>query len=186
MGLYIAGSASQTADLIEVNSTTNGANYFTITGIGSVGIYTSIPAVPFHSYGAARIDNSLTLNATTADTKTQRIFAGASTSTSSTSFVTIASITVPTGFTLNLEAKVNGWVSTALNESGKAFGIFYNNAGTAVQVGTTDVVSKYLGVGGNFDIQTSGANVNIVVKSNSGASTWFWKTQFDYLLSQNS
>ena len=185
-GIYIAGSASQTSNLFEIDATTNGSNYLTITGIGSVGIYTSIPAVPFHSYGAARIDNSLTLNATTADTKTQRIFAGASTSTSSTSFVTIASITIPTGFTLNLEAKVNGWVSTALNESGKAFGIFYNNAGTAVQVGTTDVVSKYLGVGGNFDIQTSGANVNIVVKSNSGASTWFWKTQYDYLLSQNS
>ena len=185
-GILVAGGVGQTASLLEVDATLNGVTYFIVTGIGSVGIYTSVPAVPFHSYGAARIDNSLTLNATTADTKTRRIFAGASTSTSSTSFVTIASITVPTGFTLNLEAKVNGWVSTALNESGKAFGIFYNNAGAAVQVGTTDVVSKYLGVGGNFDIQTSGANVNIVVKSNSGASTWFWKTQYDYLLSQNS
>jgi len=186
LGLYIAGSVSQTANLLEIDSVTNGSPYLVVNGVGSVGIYTSTPAAALHSFAAARIDNGLTLNATTADTKTQRIFAGASISTTSTSFVTIASLAIPTGFTLNLEAKINGWVSTTLNESGKAFGVFYNNAGTAVQVGTTDVVSKYLGVGGNFDIQTSGANVNIVVKSNSGITTWFWKTQYDYLLTQNS
>jgi hypothetical protein len=59
MGLYIAGSASQTGDLVEVNATTNGANYFTITGIGSVGIYTNTPSQAFDVNGGARLRSRL-------------------------------------------------------------------------------------------------------------------------------
>jgi hypothetical protein len=59
MGLYIAGSASQTADLVEINATTNGQNYFTITGIGSVGIYTSLPSQQFQVNGNARVTGGI-------------------------------------------------------------------------------------------------------------------------------
>jgi hypothetical protein len=59
MGLYIAGSASQTGDLVEINATTNGANYFTITGIGSVGIYTSVPLYALDINGDARLRGRL-------------------------------------------------------------------------------------------------------------------------------
>ena len=59
MGLYIAGSPSQTGDLVEVNATTNGQNYFTITGIGSVGIYTSVPLYALDINGDARLRGRL-------------------------------------------------------------------------------------------------------------------------------
>jgi hypothetical protein len=59
MGLYIAGSASQTGDLVEVNATANGANYFTITGIGSVGIYTATPTQQLHVSGNVRINGGI-------------------------------------------------------------------------------------------------------------------------------
>jgi hypothetical protein len=59
MGLYIAGSPSQTGDFIEVNATTNGQNYFTITGIGSVGIYTSVPLYALDINGDARLRGRL-------------------------------------------------------------------------------------------------------------------------------
>lgn len=59
MGLYIAGAASQTADLIEVNATTNGVNYFTVTGIGSVGIYTALPSQAIDINGNARFRGAI-------------------------------------------------------------------------------------------------------------------------------
>ena len=59
MGLYIAGSASQTADLVEINATTNGQNYFTITGIGSVGIYTSLPSQQLQVNGNVRVTGGI-------------------------------------------------------------------------------------------------------------------------------
>ena len=59
MGLLINGSTSQTADLLEVNATTTGANFFTITGIGSVGIYTSAPTQALHVRGNARITGGI-------------------------------------------------------------------------------------------------------------------------------
>ena len=59
MGLLINGSTSQTADLLEVNATTTGANFFTITGIGSVGIYTSAPSQALHVRGNARITGGI-------------------------------------------------------------------------------------------------------------------------------
>ncbi len=59
MGLYIAGSPSQTGDLVEINATTNGQNYFTITGIGSVGIYTSVPLYALDINGDSRLRGRL-------------------------------------------------------------------------------------------------------------------------------
>ena len=59
MGLYIAGSVSQTGDLVEVNATTVGRNYFTITGIGSVGIYTNTPSQAFDVNGGTRLRGRL-------------------------------------------------------------------------------------------------------------------------------
>ncbi len=194
-GSGVAWSSSATLGIVTGSGFANQVTFWAtsnqVTGIstfvynGNLGIGTTNPTNLLHVSGTSRIDTALIINSNNTDTFTQRGFAGASTSTASTSFITLATITIPAGYTLNIEAKINGWSSTSLNESGKVFGIFYNDSGTAVQVGTTDVVSKYIGVGGNFDIQTSGSNANIVVKSNSGISSWNWSTQYDYLLSRN-
>ena len=71
MGLYIAGSASQTGDLVEVNATTTGQNYFTITGVGSVGIFTNTPSQAFDVNGAARLRGRLFDGNNTSGTQNQ-------------------------------------------------------------------------------------------------------------------
>jgi len=59
IGVYIAGSASQTGNLFKIDSTTNGSAYFVTTGIGSVGIYTSVPTQPLHVQGNVRITGGI-------------------------------------------------------------------------------------------------------------------------------
>jgi hypothetical protein len=148
------------------------------------GIGTASPQTSLHVLGTARIDGSLIINANITDTKNQRIFAGANTTTTSTSFIGISSIFVPVGFSLSIDGKANGYASGNLNESGKFFASYYNN-GTLNQVGNSDVTSKYTGSFGNFDVQGIGSNVTMVVKSDPGANLWYWGVSYDYLLTQN-
>ena len=169
----------------------NNANQ--ITGIstfvfvnGNIGIGTAIPQQTLHTIGTARIDGSLILNSNSTDTKTQRIFAGASSSTISTSFITVASISVPTGYQLSIEGKANGWFSTTLNEAGTFFGVYFNVIGIASAVGSVDIMSKYTGSSGNFSLNVSGTNVQIQVKADLSSNLWLWKTQYDYLITQNT
>jgi len=181
----VTGSAS--ANQISYWNNTNqitGISTFVIVN-GNIGIGTVSPQQPLHTIGTARFDGTLILNSNSTDTKTQRIFAGASSSTTSTSFVTVASINVPTGYQLSIEGKANGWFSTTLNEAGTFFGVFFNSIGITSIVGTTDIMSKYTGSSGNFTLSASGANVQIQVKSDSVINLWLWKTQYDYLLTQN-
>jgi len=185
MGLYIAGSASQTADLLEVNATTNGVNYFTITGIGSVGVNTASPTSILHVNGDLRNDGRIILNSNNANLVNQRIFAGINSSINQTSFVGIASINIPLGYQLTIEGKINGWFSSSLNESGRFFAVFNNSIGIASLVGLTDITSKFVGSSGNFDIQAQGTNAVIVTKSNNTANMWLWKASYDYLITQN-
>jgi len=181
----VTGSAS--ANQISYWNNTNqiaGISTFVIVN-GNIGIGTVSPQQPLHTIGTARFDGTLILNSNSIDTKTQRIFAGDSSSTTSTSFVTVASINVPTGYQLSIEGKANGWFSTTLNEAGTFFGVFFNSIGITSIVGTTDIMSKYTGSSGNFTLSASGANVQIQVKSDSVINLWLWKTQYDYLLTQN-
>ena len=152
----------------------------------NIGIGTAAPQQPLHVTGTSRLDGNVIFNSNSTDTKTQRIFAGASTSTNSTSFITVASVNVPTGYQLSIEGKANGWFSTTLNESGKFFGVFFNAIGITSEVSTTDITSKYTGSNGNFAVTSSGANVLVQVKADAGTNLWLWKTQFDYLLTQNA
>jgi len=185
MGLYIAGSASQTADLLEVNATTNGVNYFTVTGIGSVGVNTASPTSILHVNGDLRNDGRIILNSNNANLVNQRIFAGINSSINQTSFVGIASINIPLGYQLTIEGKINGWFSSSFNESGRFFAVFNNSIGIASLVGLTDITSKFVGSSGNFDIQARGTNAVIVTKSNNTANMWLWKASYDYLITQN-
>jgi len=59
IGVYIAGFPSQTGNLFEIDATTNGPAYFVTTGIGSVGIYTSVPTQPLHVQGNVRITGGI-------------------------------------------------------------------------------------------------------------------------------
>jgi len=182
----VTGSAS--ANQISYWNNTNqiaGISTFVIVN-GNIGMGTVSPQQPLHAIGTARFDGTLILNSNSTDTKTQRIFAGASSSTTSTSFVTVASINVPTGYQLSVEGKANGWFSTTLNEAGTFFGVFFNSIGITSIVGTTDIMSKYTGSSGNFTLSASGTNVQIQIKSDSVANLWLWKTQYDYLLTQNT
>jgi hypothetical protein len=182
----VTGSAS--VNQISYWNDTNqiaGISTFVIVN-GNIGIGTVSPQQPLHTIGTARFDGTLILNSNSTDTKTQRIFAGAAISTTSISFVTVASINVPTGYQLSVEGKVNGWFSTALNESGTFLGVFFNSIGITSIVGTTDIISKYTGSSGNFTLSASGTNVQIQVKSDSVDNLWLWKTQYDYLLTQNA
>jgi hypothetical protein len=92
MGLYIAGSASQTGDLVEVNATTYGQNYFTITGIGSVGIYTNTPSQALDVNGGTRLRGRLFDNNNTAGSLNQVLISTGSgiawTTSTSTGIVT--------------------------------------------------------------------------------------------------
>jgi len=56
-GLIVAGAASQTANLLEVDLTTNGVTAMVVTGVGSVGVNTATAAYPLHVVGAARVSN---------------------------------------------------------------------------------------------------------------------------------
>jgi hypothetical protein len=58
-GFYLAGQPSQTANLLEIDRITNGSPYFVITGIGSVGIYTSIPTQAFDVSGNVRFRGNI-------------------------------------------------------------------------------------------------------------------------------
>ena len=58
-GILVAGGVGQTASLFEVDATLNGATYFIVTGIGSVGIYTSIPTQAFDINGGVRLRERL-------------------------------------------------------------------------------------------------------------------------------
>ena len=136
--------------------------------------------------GTARIDGSLIINSSSINTKAQRVFSGYSLSLISTSFTQIASISLPIGYQLSIDGKINGWFSELINESGTFFGVFFNAIGVASAVGSVDIVSKYIGSGGNFFVSTSGENVQIFVKSDSVSNLWFWKTQVDYLITQNT
>ena len=181
--IVLRGALNQTANIFEVRDSV-GNIYNSITGIGSVGISTASPQTSLHVVGTSRIDGSLDINANITDTKNQRIFAGANTTTTSTSFIGISSIFVPVGFSLSIDGKANGYASGSLNESGKFFASYYNN-GTLTQVGNSDVTSKYTGSFGNFDVQGIGSNVTVVVKSDPGANLWYWGVSYDYLLTQN-
>ena len=181
--LLLRGAVNQLANIFEVRDSNN-IIYNSITGIGSVGISTAAPQSSLHVVGATRIDGSLVLNSS--NIKSQRIFIGTSISTTSNSFIGISSIFVPSGYSLSVEGKANGYFSTTLNESGKFFASYYN-AGSLIQVGNSDITSKFNGSYGNFDIQVGlGSFINIVVKSNSSSNLWFWGVSYDYLLTQNS
>ena len=153
---------------------------------GNIGIGTTNPQQNLHVNGTARVDGTLIVNSNAFDTKNQLLFAGASTATISTSFVGISSIIIPTGYQLTIEGKVNGWLSTTLNESGKYFGVFFNAIGVASAVSSVDITSKYTGSNGNFNVLASGNTVTVAVKSDSSSNSWLWKTQFNYLLTQNA
>ncbi len=58
-GLYLAGQPSQTANLLKVDRTINGNPYFVITGIGSVGVYTSIPTQALDVSGNVRFRGNI-------------------------------------------------------------------------------------------------------------------------------
>ena len=193
----VAWSSTTSLGIVTGTAAANQISYWSdsnqITGIstfvivnGNVGIGTVSPQQTLHTIGTTRVDGTLILNANSTDTKTQRIFAGASISTTSTSFITVASINVPTGYQLSIEGKANGWFSTTLNEAGTFFAVFFNSVGITSAVGSTDIMSKYTGSSGNFTLSASGANVQIQVKADSGSNLWFWKTQYDYLLTQNT
>jgi hypothetical protein len=197
IGVGVAWSSTTSLGIVTGTAAANQISYWSnsnqITGIstfvivnGNVGIGTASPQQTLHTIGTARVDGTLILNANSTDTKTQRIFAGASISTTSTSFITVASINVPTGYQLSIEGKSNGWFSTTLNEAGTFFAVFFNSVGITSAVGSTDIMSKYTGSSGNFTLSASGANVQIQVKADSGSNLWFWKTQYDYLLTQNT
>ena len=197
IGVGVAWSSTTSLGIVTGTAAANQISYWSnsnqITGIstfvivnGNVGIGTASPQQTLHTIGTARVDGTLILNANSTDTKTQRIFTGASISTTSTSFITVASINVPTGYQLSIEGKANGWFSTTLNEAGTFFAVFFNSVGITSAVGSTDIMSKYTGSSGNFTLSASGANVQIQVKADSGSNLWFWKTQYDYLLTQNT
>jgi hypothetical protein len=56
-GIYVAGSASQTSNLLEIDLTNNGSTAFVVTGIGSVGINTNTAAYALQVIGPARVSN---------------------------------------------------------------------------------------------------------------------------------
>jgi hypothetical protein len=58
-GLYIAGAASQTANLLQIDATTSGVNYVVVTGVGSVGVGTAFPTQILHIQGNTRITGGL-------------------------------------------------------------------------------------------------------------------------------
>ena len=190
----ISGSGSGTiGGNISANQIAYGVANSQITGIstfvyvnGNVGIGTTNPQNTIHTVGTSRLDGTLILNSNSADLRNQRIFIGANTTTTSTSFIGIASILVPLGYQLSIEGRANGWFSTTLNESGKFFGVYYNSVGVTSQVGTTDINSKFTGASGNFDIQAQSNYVTVVVKSNNASNSWYWRVGLDYLLTQNS
>jgi hypothetical protein len=197
IGSGVAWSTPSQVGIITGSASANQIAYWNasnqITGIstfvfvnGNIGIGTAIPQQTLHTIGTARIDGSLILNSNSTDTKTQRIFAGASSSTISTSFITVESISVPTGYQLSIEGKANGWFSTTLNEAGTFFGVFFNAIGIASAVGSVDIMSKYTGSSGNFSLNVSGTNVQIQVKADLSSNLWLWKTQYDYLITQNT
>jgi len=190
----ISGSGSGTiGGNISANQIAYGVANSQITGIstfvyvnGNAGIGTTNPQNTIHTVGTSRLDGTLILNSNSADLRNQRIFIGANTTITSTSFIGIASILVPLGYQLSIEGKANGWFSTTLNESGKFFGVYYNSVGVTSQVGTTDINSKFTGASGNFDIQAQSNYVTVVVKSNDASNSWYWRVGLDYLLTQNS
>ena len=61
-GLYIAGAASQTANLLKIDATTNGTQLFAISGIGSVGINTSVTSRYLWVQGDSRLNGNVGVN----------------------------------------------------------------------------------------------------------------------------
>jgi hypothetical protein len=179
-----SGSATQVAYWNSANQITG--NPEIVISNNKLGISTIQPQQPIHIVGTARIDGNLIINSSSINTKVQRVFSGYSLSLTSTSFTQIASISLPIGYQLSIDGKINGWFSELINESGTFFGVFFNAIGVASAVGSVDIVSKYIGSGGNFFVSTSGENVQIFVKSDSVSNLWFWKTQVDYLITQNT
>ena len=58
-GIYIAGFASQTANLLQIDATTSGANYVTVGAAGSVGIGTATPTQSLHILNSMRLSGGL-------------------------------------------------------------------------------------------------------------------------------
>jgi hypothetical protein len=58
-GLYIAGAASQTANLLQIDATSSGTNYVTVGSAGSVGIGTATPTQSLHIQNSMRVSGRL-------------------------------------------------------------------------------------------------------------------------------
>jgi hypothetical protein len=141
-----------------------------------------------HVVGTSRIDGTFIVNATSADLRNQRVFAAANLSTSLVSYTGIASIFVPPGYCITIEGKINGFsTSLIFSECGKYVSSFYNIGPGVVIIDTVDIWSKYSGTSsGNFTVTGIGSYATIVVRSDATANLWYWRTSYDYLLSQNS
>jgi hypothetical protein len=152
------------------------------------GVGTALPQTTMHIVGTSRIDGIFIVNAESADLRNQRIFAGANLSTSLVSYTGITSIFVPPGYCLTLEGKINGFSTTlTYSECGKYVSSFYNIGPGVVMIDTVDIWSKYAGQSsGNFTVTGIGSYATVVVRADSTGSLWYWRTNYDYLLTQNS
>ena len=97
-GFYLAGQPSQTANLLEIDRTTNSSPYFVITGIGSVGIYTSVPTQALDVAGGVRFRERL-LDVNNTSGSTGQILASIGTGILWTSVVSIGLVTAFGGLT---------------------------------------------------------------------------------------
>ena len=171
MGLYIAGSASQAGDLIEVNATTNGQNYFTITGIGSVGIYTSVPLYALDINGDTRLRGRLFDSTNSAGSQNQVLIStgtGISWTTASAAGILTGTGTINTIPKFNT---ANSLTNSNITDNGALVTISTN----ATLTGFT-TVSNNLYVSGNIGIGTTNSpTIRIVSQTvdNTSASEAF-------------
>jgi len=149
MGLYIAGSASQTADLVEINATTVGQNYFTITGIGSVGIYTNLPSQALDVNGGTRLRGRLFDNSNSAGSANQVLISTGSGIAWTTS--TATGILTGSG-TINTVPKFN--TANSLTNSN------ITDSGTQIVLGSASSISGIVTSFGYFGPGTNITNLN--------------------------